>query len=141
MFIFYALLPYFFAGSRFVVIVVDNFVLFGTQKKWSLVVLDMWSPYAVRIVWEFAWVNSALVVLYKFWSYRGGPLNRFDCIVSSFLLYLSNLNKIEKSQWIKDLFRSWRDINFPIRVVNEADHHQHKYFYRWYIKWSNGNFS
>ena len=41
--------------------------------------LDRWSSYAVMIVWEFAWADSALFVLDKWLSYRGGHLNRFDC--------------------------------------------------------------
>ena len=53
--------------------------LFGTQRKWSLVMLDRWSSYAVTIVWEFAWADSALVVSDKWPSYRGSCLNRFDC--------------------------------------------------------------
>ena len=34
----------------------------------------------VMIVWKFAWVDSALVVLDKWLSYRGGRLSRFDFI-------------------------------------------------------------
>ena len=36
--------------------------------------------YTVMIVWEFAWVDSALVILDKWSSYKGGHLSRFDCI-------------------------------------------------------------
>ena len=48
------------------------------------------SSYTVTIVWEFAWVDSALVVLDEWLSYRGGYLNRFDCnsIVKSFAIAL-----------------------------------------------------
>ena len=46
---------------------------------WSLVTLDKWSSYTVIIVWELAWVDSALVTLDVWLSYRGGRLNRFDC--------------------------------------------------------------
>ena len=53
---------------------------FGSQKKWSLVTLGRWSSYTVTIVWEFAWADSASVVFDKWSSYRGGRLNRFDCI-------------------------------------------------------------
>ena len=56
------------------------FILFGTQKKCSLVALDRWLSYTVTTVWEFAWVDSALVILDEWLSYRGGRLNRFDCI-------------------------------------------------------------
>ena len=48
-------------------------------KEWLLVALDRWSSYTITIVWEFAWVDSALVALAKWSSYRGGRLNRFDC--------------------------------------------------------------
>ena len=40
--------------------------------------LDRWSSYTVMVVWDFAWANSALVVLDEWLSYRGGRLNRFD---------------------------------------------------------------
>ena len=51
----------------------------GDKKKWLLVTLDRWSSYAVRIAWESAWADSALVLLDKWSSYRGGCLSRFDC--------------------------------------------------------------
>ena len=41
--------------------------------------LDRWSSYTVRIVWEFAWVVSALIILDKWSFYRDGHLNRFGC--------------------------------------------------------------
>ena len=53
---------------------------FGCQKKGSLVTLGRCLSYTVTIVWEFAWTDSALVVLDKWSSYRGGRLSRFDCI-------------------------------------------------------------
>ena len=40
------------------------------------------SSYTVTIVLELAWANSALVVLVKWLSYRGGRLSRFDCNIS-----------------------------------------------------------
>ena len=49
------------------------------------------------IVWEFAWVESALFVLEGWSSYRGGCLNRFDKTVVlevSVLLFYSNSLKI-----------------------------------------------
>ena len=55
-------------------------VSFGRQRKWSLGTLDRWSFYAVTIIQEFAWADSALVGLDEWSSYRGGRLNRFDCI-------------------------------------------------------------
>ena len=57
---------------------------FQEQKEWSLVALDRWSSYIVTIPWELAWEDSALVVLDEWSSYRGGRLNRFDCISPSF---------------------------------------------------------
>ena len=56
-----------------------GFFSFGGQKKWSLVALDRWSSYTVTIVWELAWADSALVVLDKWLSCRGGRLSKFDC--------------------------------------------------------------
>ena len=53
---------------------------FGVQKKWSLVTLDRWLSYVVMIVWEVAWVDSALVGLDIWLSFKGGHLSRFDCI-------------------------------------------------------------
>ena len=50
------------------------FFSFRRQKKWLLVALGRWSS------WTFAWADSALVVLDEWSSYRGGRLNRFDCI-------------------------------------------------------------
>ena len=47
---------------------------------WSLVALDRWSSYTATIIWEFAWVDSALVVLDEWLFYRGGRLNRFHCV-------------------------------------------------------------
>ena len=42
--------------------------------------LDRWLSYTVMIVWKLAWADSALVVLDDWSSYRGGRLNRFNCI-------------------------------------------------------------
>ena len=50
------------------------FFSFRRQKKWLLVALGRWSS------WTFAWADSALIVLDEWSSYRGGRLNRFDCI-------------------------------------------------------------
>ena len=46
-----------------------------------MVTFDRWSSYTVMILWEFAWADSALVVLDEWPSYRGGCLNRFDCTI------------------------------------------------------------
>ena len=61
-------------------VVLDSFFSFGRQKEWSLVVLDKCLlSYTVTAAWEFACEDSALVILDKCSSYRGGRLNRFDC--------------------------------------------------------------
>ena len=44
-----------------------------------LIALDRWLSYIVTIVWELAWVDSALVVLDKMLFYRDGCISRFDC--------------------------------------------------------------
>ena len=41
----------------------QTFFSFGRQKKWSLAALDRWFSCTVTIVREFAWMDSALVVL------------------------------------------------------------------------------
>ena len=83
--IFYALLPYIcfpflpwvkFSSDCFRQI----FFSFGRQEKCPLVALDRWS-YTVPIVWEFAWADSALIILDEWLSHRGGHCNRFDCII------------------------------------------------------------
>ena len=51
----------------------------GDKEKCSLVALNRWLSYAVTIAQEFTWVDSALVVLDEWSSYRGGCLNMFDC--------------------------------------------------------------
>ena len=84
MFIFCALLPYvyfqFLGWVKFCTGCFRQvFFSFGRQEKWSLVVLDRWLSYTATIVWEFAWADSALVVLHEWSFYRGSPLNRFDC--------------------------------------------------------------
>ena len=58
-----------------------------------MVALDRWSSYTVTIVWEFAWADSALVVLDEWSSYRGGRLNRFDCTWKPYRDYLFRLQK------------------------------------------------
>ena len=63
-------------------VILDRFFSFGGQKKWSLVALGKWSSYAVTVVWELAWADSALVVLDEWLSYIGGRISRFNCICS-----------------------------------------------------------
>ena len=58
-------------------VVLDRFFFLWESKKWSLVALVR-SSYTVTIVWESAWVDSALAVLDEWSSYRGGRFNRFD---------------------------------------------------------------
>ena len=41
--------------------------------------LDRWLSYTITLVWEFDWVDSALVFLQEWSSYRSGHLKRFDC--------------------------------------------------------------
>ena len=41
--------------------------------------LDRWLSYTVMIEWEYAWTDSALVILDEWLPYRGGRLSRFDC--------------------------------------------------------------
>ena len=60
-------------------VVLDNFFFMWETKKWLLVALDRWSSYAIKTVWEFTRADSALVVLVKWSSYRGGRLYRLDC--------------------------------------------------------------
>ena len=83
-FFFFALLPYicfpFLGWVKFYCACFRQiFCSFGRQKEWSVVALDRWLSYTVTIVWDFAWADSALVVLGKCSSYRGDCLNRFDC--------------------------------------------------------------
>ena len=47
-------------------VVLDRFFSFGRQKKWLLGALDMWLSYTVTIIWELAWVDTALVILDEF---------------------------------------------------------------------------
>ena len=75
-------------------------------KKQSLIALDRWSSYTVMIVWELAWVDSALVILDQWSFYRGGRLNRFDCIkISLFTHYNYNniLMREHKYSWVNYL--------------------------------------
>ena len=66
------------------------FFSFWGQKNWSLVMLDRSLSDTLTIAWELAWVDSALVVLDEWSSYRGGRISRFDstCL---------NLNKVSLS--------------------------------------------
>ena len=61
------------------------FFSFGKQKKQSLVMLDRGSSYTVTNVWEFAWADSALVVLDEWLLYRGG---QEQGIINKFLMRL-----------------------------------------------------
>ena len=52
---------------------------FEGQKEVVAITLDRRLTYTVVIVWELAWVDSTLVILDKWLSYRCGCLNKFDC--------------------------------------------------------------
>ena len=41
--------------------------------------LDKCSSYTLTVVWKFAWVDSALVVLVEWSSFIGDYLTRSDC--------------------------------------------------------------
>ena len=60
-------------------VVLDRLFFIREPEKWLLVALNRWLSYTVTIVREFAWADSALVVLHEWLSYRGGRLNMFDC--------------------------------------------------------------
>ena len=85
MFIFQALLPYVcFPFLHWVKLCRgcfrQAFFSFGRQKKWSLVTLDRWLSYVVRIIREFAWADTALVILDGWLSDRSSCLSKFNCI-------------------------------------------------------------
>ena len=46
-----------------------------------------WSSYKVTIAWGMASADSALVVLDKWSSYRGGHISRFDCTENEKLFF------------------------------------------------------
>ena len=50
------------------------------------------ASYTGTVVWEFAWADSALVVLDEWLFYRGGCLNSFD----SGSLIEVNVNNLDK---------------------------------------------
>ena len=66
-----------------------------------LVALNSWLSYTETIVWELALAGSALVVLDKWLSYRGGRLSRFDCILIN---YSSNI-KQDKNNFDSQLIK------------------------------------
>ena len=55
------------------------------------------SSYTVMIVWEFAWADSALVVLDEWSPYRGDHLNRFDLTKNVGNLSILPIQLIKKS--------------------------------------------
>ena len=61
-------------------VVLDRFFFIYVTKNWRLVALDWGSSYTVTIVMELCRVDSAMVVLDKWLSYRGCHISRFDCI-------------------------------------------------------------
>ena len=56
---------------------------------WLFIELDRWSSYIVTIVWEFAWADSALMILDEWSSYGGGCLKRLDSNVFYSLYFLA----------------------------------------------------
>ena len=46
-----------------------GFFSFASQKKWLLIAIDRWFSCTVTTVWEFAWVDSALLILQR-WSFE-----------------------------------------------------------------------
>ena len=66
---------------RFLVVVLDRLFFIWETKKWQPIMLDRWSCYTVTIVQGFAWVDSVLVILDKWSSYRGA------CLSSDFQMY------------------------------------------------------
>ena len=88
-------------------VVLHRFFSFVEQKKWSLVMLDRWLSYTVMIVWELAWVDSALVVLDEWSSYWSGRISRFDCIAlcdSEVSSWKQHIFSIKKPQVITSWF-------------------------------------
>ena len=80
MLIFYALFLMFVLHSCWIKFFIGCFrqaFFIWETKMWSLVTLDRWPYYRVKILCEFAWADSVLV-LDKWSSYRSGHLNRFD---------------------------------------------------------------
>ena len=41
--------------------------------------IRQFSSYTITILRDFAWADSAMVILDEWSSYRGGRLNRFHC--------------------------------------------------------------
>ena len=76
------------------------FFSLGRQIKWLLVALDRWSTSTVTNVWEFAWADSALVVLDEWSSYRGGRLKRFGSIDVSDIIDIHKCFMKKKNVWI-----------------------------------------
>ena len=63
-----------------------------------MVALGRWLFYAVRVIWELAWADSALVILDKWSSYRGGCLSRFNCV------YIINIRYFQGRNFHKNMF-------------------------------------
>ena len=59
--------------------------------------LVRWLSYTVMIVWELAWVDSVLVVLGKWLSYKGGDISRFDCTYTFYTCKGKKNEKLKKS--------------------------------------------
>ena len=86
MFVFYALLPYaYYSFLQWVKFCSgcfrQVFFIWDIKKVVAGHMFDWWSFYTVTILWEFAWADSAVVILDEWLSDRGGFLNRFDFII------------------------------------------------------------
>ena len=109
-----------------------QFFFHWENMKIVVCALNTWLSYIVTIVWKWSWAVSMLVILDKWFFYRGGCLSRFDrrCYrlkntnlitrVSPFLNMLIqayNFNKMklqEVSFWFP-LFRIWKQQQYLAR--------------------------
>ena len=82
-------------------VVVGSLFFIWETKKWLLVTLERWLSYTVTIVWEFAWADSALGVLYK-WLFEQIWLYRFNAICDSFVFRV----------WYEWTIREWFTTSF-----------------------------
>ena len=79
--------------------------------------LDRWLSYIVTIIWEFTWAYSVLVVLGKWSSYRGGRLNRFDCIYKSFITLQLDYGDLVYGQAYKHFIKTLNQFKTIKRIL------------------------
>ena len=79
--------------------------------------LDRWLSYIVTIIWEFTWAYSVLVVLGKCSSYRGGRLNRFDCIYKSFITLQLDYGDLVYDQAYKHFIKTLNQFKTIKRIL------------------------